>query len=186
MSIDKIATTDELGVIKVGENLTITEKTFKLPKKFEFSNKCGNGRFGTFISENTDKYKIEFYDFSRPMVKSSIWADDQVLEDDDKRNCTTITFTSTQTVKVEEWVLSQGMYAKPLEPEWLVNAWKAHIKNMCKNELVNPNSPLSIKEIKLIITILASFLHPDFSSSLGFGSGSVEELADFKVPVRIS
>jgi predicted DNA-binding transcriptional regulator YafY len=114
------------------ENLTITEKTFKLPKKFEFSKKCGNGRFGTFISENTDKYKIEFYDFSRPMVKSSIWADDQVLEDDDKRNCTTITFTSTQTVKVEEWVLSQGMYAKPLEPEWLVNAWKAHIKNMCK------------------------------------------------------
>ena len=114
------------------ENLTITEKTFKLPKKFEFSNKCGNGRFGTFISENTDKYKIEFYDFSRPMVKSSIWADDQVLEDDEKRNCTTITFTSTQTVKVEEWVLSQGMYAKPLEPKWLVEAWKAHIKNMCK------------------------------------------------------
>ena len=114
------------------ENLTITEKTFKLPKKFEFSNKCGNGRFGTFISENTDKYKIEFYDFSRPMVKSSIWADDQVLEDDEKRNCTTITFTSTQTVKVEEWVLSQGMYAKPLEPEWLVNTWKEHVKNMCR------------------------------------------------------
>ena len=29
---------------------------------------------------------------------------------------------------------------------------KHNIKNMCKKELVNPNSPLSIKEIKLIIS----------------------------------
>ena len=118
-----------LGNIK---NINITEETFTLPKDFEFQKHCGGGRFGSFASKNQDKYKIEFYEIARQMVKSCIWADDQILEDDDETNCTTLTFTSTQTFKIEEWILAQGMYAKPIEPEWLVNSWKEHIKEMCK------------------------------------------------------
>ena len=76
--------------------------------------------------------KIEFYENAREMVKSCLWAENQMIEDDENRKCTTITFTSTQTSKVEEWVLSQGMYAKPLAPKWLVDSWKEHIQGMCK------------------------------------------------------
>ena len=79
-----------------------------------------------------DEYKIEFYENAREMVKSCLWAENQVIEEDEKRKCTTITFTSTQTSKVEEWVLAQGMYAKPLAPKWLVDSWKEHIQGMCK------------------------------------------------------
>ncbi len=64
------------------------------------------------------------------MLKDFVWAEDQKLYDDEARNCTTIEFSSTQYLKIEEWILSQGCYAKPLEPEWLVNEWKAHIKGM--------------------------------------------------------
>lgn len=114
------------------KNLIVTNEIFILPKDYEFQNHCEGGRLGSFASNNIDNYKIEFYEIARPMVKSCIWAENQVLEDDDERNCTTINFRSSQTFKVEEWVLSQGMYAKPLEPQWLVNAWKEHIKAMCK------------------------------------------------------
>jgi hypothetical protein len=43
---------------------------------------------------------------------------------------TVITFTSTQYDKVREWLLSQGCYAKPLEPEELVDDWKWHIDEL--------------------------------------------------------
>ena len=114
------------------ENLIVKPEVFTLPSDYEFENKRGSGRFGSFVSDNLDTYKIEFYDHSRIILKSFIWADDQIIEDDDSRNCTTITFTSTQSFKIEEWVLAQGMYAKPLEPEWLVNSWKENIKEMLK------------------------------------------------------
>jgi len=114
------------------QNLLITKETFTLPKDFEFQNRSGGGFFGTFASNLKDEYKIEFYENAREMVKSCLWAENQVIEDDENRKCTIITFTSTQTSKVEEWVLSQGMYAKPLAPKWLVDSWKGHIQGMCK------------------------------------------------------
>ena len=114
------------------QNLLVTKETFTLPKDFEFQNRSGGGFFGTFASNFKDEYKIEFYENAREMVKSCLWAENQVIEDDENRKCTIITFTSTQTSKVEEWVLSQGMYAKPLAPKWLVDSWKEHIKGLCK------------------------------------------------------
>ena len=97
------------------QNLVITNSSFVLPLDYEFQKQCGGGKFGAFTSKTTEKYKIEFYKYSRPMVKSCIWADDQILEDDEERDCTTLTFSSTQGFKIEELILSQGMYAKPLE-----------------------------------------------------------------------
>lgn len=113
------------------QNFVITNSSFVLPSGYEFQNHCGGGKFGSFTSKTTEKYKIEFYKYSRPMIKSCIWADDQILEDDDERDCTTLTFTSSQGFKIEELILSQGMYAKPLEPQWLVETWTKHVKGMC-------------------------------------------------------
>ena len=50
----------------------------------------------------------------------------------DNRDCTTIDFTSNQNFVIEEWVLAQGCFARPLEPQWLVDDWKWHIKEMAK------------------------------------------------------
>lgn len=112
------------------KNPKTTEETFLLPEDFEFEKHCGGGRFGSFSYDELDHYKIEFYENARQMLKDFVWADDQKIHDDETRNCTTIEFSSTQYLKIEEWILSQGCYAKPLEPQWLVDEWKAHIKGM--------------------------------------------------------
>lgn len=114
------------------KNPTETEEQFILPPDFDFESQCGGGKFGSFTSAQEDHYKIEFYESARQMVKECVWADDQVLYDDDSRNCTTIEFTSTQSFAIEEWILAQGCNAKPVEPEWLVEDWKDHIREMMK------------------------------------------------------
>ena len=53
-------------------------------------------------------------------------------ERDDSHDCTTIDFTSNQNFVIEEWVLAQGCFARPLEPQWLVDDWKWHIEEMSK------------------------------------------------------
>jgi predicted DNA-binding transcriptional regulator YafY len=118
-----------LGNIK---NLVKTEDTFTLPENFDFESTCGGGKFGSFSSGTKELYKIEFYENARQMVKECVWADDQKLYDDDSRDCTTIEFSSTQFFKIEEWILAQGCYAKPLSPQWLVDDWKDHIARMVK------------------------------------------------------
>ncbi len=114
------------------QNPRLTEESFLLPKDHDFESRCGGGKFGSFSSSRLEKYRIEFYENARQMVKECIWAKDQVLKDDDSRDCTTISFSSTQFLKIEEWVLSQGCYAKPLKPKWLVEEWKDHIRQMAR------------------------------------------------------
>lgn len=112
------------------KNPKITEETFLLPQDFEFEKHFGGGKFGSFSYNESEHYKIEFYGHARQMLKDFVWAEDQKLQDDEARNCTTIEFSSTQYLKIEEWILSQSRHAKPLESEWLVDEWKAHIKGM--------------------------------------------------------
>lgn len=114
------------------QNPRTTNESFILPKNHDFESRCGGGKFGSFSSSKIERYRIEFYENARQMVKECIWAEDQVLKDDDSRDCTTISFSSTQFLKIEEWVLSQGCYARPLRPKWLVEEWKGHIRQMMK------------------------------------------------------
>ena len=109
-----------------------TEESFILPSDYDFESHYGGGKFGSFSSGQKDHYKIEFYESARQMVKDCIWAADQILYDDESRDCTTIEFSSTQFFAIEEWIMAQGCYAKPLEPEWLVEDWKDHIREMGK------------------------------------------------------
>lgn len=122
---------ERLFVISRMEKIYITKETFQLPEDFEFSSRCKGGRFGAFKGNGkVEKVKVEFYDDAREWVKERIWADNQKIEEDEY--ATTITFSSNQTLEVLHWILSQGHNAKPLEPEWLVDQWKFHIKQMSK------------------------------------------------------
>ena len=119
------------------------EETFELPKDYDFASRCGGGRFGAFKDAKKNLYEIEFYGDSREYIKNCIWADDQKISDSDKDDTTTIIFSSSQSAKVLEWVLSQGGNARPLSPECLVSEWKEHIKWMMQNAGIKskPSNP---------------------------------------------
>lgn len=114
-------------------NLQALKETFELPENFNFTSRCSGGKFGAFITGIASKYKIEFYGNARQYVKDCIWADDQKITDDNDRKVTTITFSSAQYLKVQEWVLAQGKNSKPLEPAWFVDKWKKELIGMMKN-----------------------------------------------------
>lgn len=113
-------------------NLELTEERFDLPEDFDFSSRCGGGKFGAFISEDYMDFTIDFYGEARGLVKDRVWADDQRITDYDDEEKTRIQFSTTQFIKVMEWVLSQGENAVPVEPEWFVDKWKERVKNMAK------------------------------------------------------
>ena len=114
-------------------NITETTETFILPETFDFTSRCSGGKFGAFMESHTTQYEIDFYGSSRQYIKDCIWAEDQVITDNDEENTTTITFSSAQSLKVLEWVLAQGMKAKPIAPENFVERWKKEIRGMMKN-----------------------------------------------------
>lgn len=121
------------------KNFKVTERTFNLPTDYNFESRCGGGKFGAFKGGKTEKCTVIFFDEARAVAKDSLWADDQIIKDNETENSTTITFTSTQTYKVLEWILSQGKNAVPVEPKWLVDEWIENVKSMdtfCKSVLL--------------------------------------------------
>lgn len=116
------------------KNIVVTAEHFELPKDFNFSNKCRGGKFGAFIgSGESENFVIDFYNDSRITVKERIWADDQKITDFDDEEKTRIEFSSSQWLKILEWVLSQGANAVPVEPEWFVDEWKEQVQAMSEN-----------------------------------------------------
>jgi len=115
------------------KNISLTNRTFNLPKKFDFTSRCGGGKFGSFVSSNVEKYVVDFYGDARQYVKDCVWADDQKITDDDRNDTTEITFSSAQGLKIREWVLAQGGNAKPVKPKWFVDEWKEQVQLMMKN-----------------------------------------------------
>ena len=109
------------------KNIENTKLNFELPDDFEFVSRCGGGRFGAFKESDKVQYEIDFYDDARQFVKECVWADDQEFIDYDEDCTTTIKFTSSQSLKVLEWVLSQGANARPRAPEEFVERWKKEI-----------------------------------------------------------
>ena len=121
---------ERLFVLNRMENIKDTGKTFKLPENYDFASRCRGGRFGMFISDYCEEYEIDLYHDARYLVRECVWADDQVLIENDEKDCTTIKFTSAQYLKILEWVLARGDCAIPRKPERLVNLWKYSITNM--------------------------------------------------------
>ena len=113
-------------------NLEIDKQnTFELPDDFEYK-KRAKGNFRRYIVKETLQYKIKITsDKTLNFIKTYNWAEDQKFEKQDDGS-TIMTFTSNQDWPIIGWVMSHGMYAQPLEPEWLVDEWKKNVKQMAK------------------------------------------------------
>jgi predicted DNA-binding transcriptional regulator YafY len=110
------------------KNAAVTGDTFKLPNDYDYCSLADGSNFGVFTGTSTYTFKIRLYKEAALWVKERKWAKDQSFTD--MEDGAVITFTSTQYDKVLEWLLSQGCYAKPLEPEQLVDDWKWHIAGL--------------------------------------------------------
>lgn len=114
-------------------NLAVTDEHFELPENFEFSSRCGGGKFGAFMGDEVYDFVIDFYGNACSYVKECVWADNQELVDYADEEKTRMTFSSTQWLKVLEWVLSQGANAIPVSPDWFVDEWKSAVGGMAEN-----------------------------------------------------
>lgn len=115
------------------KNLVVTSEHFELPEDCDFVSQCGGGKFGLFMSEDSVEFSIDFYRDARQYVKDYVWADDQVITDFDDEEKTRIEFSSTQVLKVREWILAQGANAIPRSPDWFVDDWKEQVRKMWEN-----------------------------------------------------
>lgn len=118
-------------------NLAVTDGHFELPENFEFSSRCGGGKFGAFMGDEVYDFVIDFYGDACSYVKECVWADNQELVDYADEEKTRMTFSSTQWLKVLEWVLSQGANAVPVSPDWFVDEWKSAVGGMAENAEAN-------------------------------------------------
>ena len=124
---------ERLFVLNRMYNLAVTEEHFELPENFEFTPRCGGGKFGAFMGDEVYDFVIDFYGDACSYVKEFVWADNQQLVDYDDEEKTRITFSSTQWLSVLKWVLSQGENAIPVSPDWFVDEWKSTVAGMCEN-----------------------------------------------------
>ena len=115
---------------KMHDVQVITSKTFELPAKFRFHEVFEKGRFGAFQYDEAYDFKIEFSGDARSIVRECIWADNQIIEENQKAETTTISFTSSQWIPIFRWLLSFGENARPLEPDWFVEQWKETVRKM--------------------------------------------------------
>lgn len=114
------------------KDLKILDESFELPEVYEFEKMFPGSKLGAFTRYEPKKYKIAFYEDAREDVRDVVWAEDQVIEEDDENDRTIISFTSTQDVRVLDWVFENKAYAWPLEPPELVIRWKYNVKVMAE------------------------------------------------------
>jgi len=112
------------------KNAQTTKEVFSLPKNYRYADFSGDSYFGVFIGQEKQRFVIDVYEDSISFVAERQWAADQKINEKD--DCITIEFTSTQYDKVKRWVLSCGCNAIPKFPKKLVNDWKLHINEMKK------------------------------------------------------
>ena len=108
----------------------VKSRTFELPANFRFREAFEEGRFGAFQYDEAYDFKIEFSGEARSIVRECIWADNQTIEENQKAETTTISFTSSQWIPIFRWLLSFGDNACPLEPDWFVEQWKETVRKM--------------------------------------------------------
>ncbi len=131
-SRDKIPNPRLFNLSKMHDVQVITSRTFELPSNFRFREAFEKGRFGAFQYDEAYDYKIEVTGDARNIVREYIWADNQIIEENQMEGTTTISFTSSQWIPVFRWLLSFGENACPLEPDWLVEQWKQTVQKMVK------------------------------------------------------
>lgn len=119
---------------KIYELKILTNQTFQLPENYRFEETFEKGRFGAFQYDESYDFKIAFFgNVARKRVHKYIWADDQKLEDFPQEEKSILSFSSSQWIPIQQWLLSFGGDAIPLEPDWFVENWKSEIEKMTKN-----------------------------------------------------
>lgn len=128
-------------------NLSVQSgKTFELPEKyFEFTQDFEKGRWGAFQYDESYDFKIEVWGKARRFLHERLWADDQAFEEFPDEDKTVMTFSSSQWIPIERWLLQFGSEARPLEPEWFVSDWKNQVLGMAKNALGEGWSEMKFK-----------------------------------------
>lgn len=124
---------ERIFVLNRMSNFKVTEEKFDLPENFEFSTRCGGGKFGAFMSEESYDFVIDFYGNARSFVKECVWAENQKISDYDDEGKTRIEFSSSQWFNILEWVLARGGNAMPIAPDWFVDEWKGNVSAMAEN-----------------------------------------------------
>jgi predicted DNA-binding transcriptional regulator YafY len=112
------------------QKLMVTDTVFTLPPDYDYCIKADGSHFGVFTMEKKYTFAVEFYNETVPDIRERKWAADQKITDIE--GGVSISFTSTQLVKVLEWVLSRGGNARPRAPEILVKQWENNINTMKK------------------------------------------------------
>ena len=122
--------------------LVIIHDKFQLPNIYQFDKLCGGGKFGAFLRYFPKKYKIAFYEDAREEIRNGYWAENQEIVEDEENDCTIITFTSSQDMRVLDWVFVNKSYAVPLETPEFVEKWKYNVKVMAQKAKLLSNRPL--------------------------------------------
>ena len=94
-----------------------------------------NGELSEPVRCNVERlhaYVIDLYEDAREIVKERMLAENQKITDFDDEEKTRVEFSSTQTLRVMDWILSQGSHAVPVSPDWFVNNWKLTVATMTK------------------------------------------------------
>ncbi|GHU23265.1 hypothetical protein FACS1894172_04040 [Spirochaetia bacterium] len=107
-------------------NPFLTNDTFSMP--YGQDGVDVESYFGVIRGKKVYHFRIFCMEEAAVQVREQKWAADQVIEETDQG--VVFSFSSSQDKKVEDWVLSKGCYACPLEPQWLVNFWNGHIEEM--------------------------------------------------------
>lgn len=109
------------------------DKKFTLPEKyFRFTQDFEKGRWGAFQYDENYNFKIEVYGKARRFLHERLWADDQHFDEFSDEDKTIMTFSSSQWIPIERWLLQFGSEARPLSPEWFVSDWKKQVLAMAK------------------------------------------------------
>ncbi|MDR1931555.1 MAG: WYL domain-containing protein [Spirochaetales bacterium] len=111
-------------------NAELTGDTFTMPRNYDYRGLAGGSYFGLYVGHKTYKFSIAVSGEETQWIRERTWAADQRIKETE--DGIIISFTSHQFDKVLQWVLSQGMYAKPLAPEALVSEWERHVGQMYK------------------------------------------------------
>lgn len=104
---------DPLLAIHRIKKVEITERSFKMPKDFDFE-KMFNKNFG-IIRDKAFKVEVEFSGYAAEYVSEKIWSPDQKITKKGK-DTILISFSASSEPELISWVLSWGEEAKVIKP----------------------------------------------------------------------
>ncbi len=105
--------------------------SFELPENYDFRSTLA-GCFGCYNDNVAEDYSIKFKkdSYAYTHIKDRIWGEFQEITEVDDGYI--LEFEATQYKPILRWVLSWGAAVEPLEPQKLVDDWKAEIRELQK------------------------------------------------------